>query len=402
MSEHLSLSAKITLPPQLEPVRQMDNPYAPCWCRSGEKWKWCHKDRDKQPKINIGAQLHKLNHEMIKKGYCSHPEAGDTTCGAQIIQSHSIQRNGGLKAISEGGHVISVKAGNNFIEKNHGEIVPSKVGVRSASTFMGFCDQHDNELFKPIELGITLLNEQTALLLSFRAIAMEVFLKKAAIRAVVKIHRNSDNGLSFESQYKIQEHLTFYEHGLKMGLSDSKSWKATYDKIITTATFNSFRYYAIVFSDILPVVASGVFHPEFDFHDIALQKLGRVVTQYEHIAFNLTVLNGKSVAIFGWTHPMDGPALKFAASYCALDKHEKANAAIHLALEQLENVYFKPSWWNNLHSALHKDARKRIKSGGPGMEREANCLTKRDHQYCTADVTEELSNVANLLPLINR
>ena len=30
---------------RLAPVRKMA-PYKPCWCGSGKKWKWCHKDQE--------------------------------------------------------------------------------------------------------------------------------------------------------------------------------------------------------------------------------------------------------------------------------------------------------------------------------------------------------------------
>jgi hypothetical protein len=46
----------------------------PCWCRSGKKYKHCHKDRASQARPNpyeFAAQMQKL----FTEGRCLHPDA---------------------------------------------------------------------------------------------------------------------------------------------------------------------------------------------------------------------------------------------------------------------------------------------------------------------------------------
>jgi hypothetical protein len=66
---------------------------------------------------------------------------------------------------------------------------------------------------------------------------------------------------------------------------------------------------------------------------------------------NLTVLNGRTVLFLGWIGS-GGPAEAFAASYARLPQAEKANTAVRLAIEYIENTYAKPSWWNGLPQEL--------------------------------------------------
>ena len=120
--------------------------------------------------------------ELTKGAYCLHPEASPDTCGTRIIRAHTIQRKGGLAQITENGHVISVKAGFEDIFKNEGQVIPRQISARDASTFTGFCDRHDNEMFKPVEAGRPILNEETIFLLSFRALAYELYTKESALR----------------------------------------------------------------------------------------------------------------------------------------------------------------------------------------------------------------------------
>jgi SEC-C motif len=123
-----------------------------CWCGSGKKWKLCHLGREQQEPVNVYEHMRAMR-DQFGKGRCSHPEAGPDTCGGRVIRSHTIQKHGGLAAIAEDGHVISVRSAFERLRYNEGQIIPAKMGVNRASTFLGFCDRHDSEMFKSVENG---------------------------------------------------------------------------------------------------------------------------------------------------------------------------------------------------------------------------------------------------------
>jgi hypothetical protein len=106
----------------------------PCWCRSGRKWKHCHKDRDKQHRPNINELLNAIGQEQAR-GYCVHPDAGKGTCSGRPTDAHTIQKEGGLRAIAEKRHVISGRKGAFAIARNDGEIIPERDGIRNVSTY---------------------------------------------------------------------------------------------------------------------------------------------------------------------------------------------------------------------------------------------------------------------------
>ena len=157
---HPSLQTRFVPPPDLKPQRTMPR-NAPCWCGSGKKWKKCHRDRESQRPVTPGEQFSRL-HLEFQKGYCSHPQASPANCGQRIIRAHTVQRRGGIAAIAENGHVISAKTGAQDLIRNHGAFVPRRVGVHSASTFMGFCGTHDNSMFQPVETHSVLLTPESA------------------------------------------------------------------------------------------------------------------------------------------------------------------------------------------------------------------------------------------------
>jgi SEC-C motif len=121
-----------SIPPPLTPQERMGR-NDPCWCRSGRKWKHCHLGRDKQPRPNISELLNAIGQDQAR-GYCVHPDAGIGTCSGDPTDAHTIQKEGGLRAIAENGHVISSKKGAFAIARNDGEIIPQRDGIGTAST----------------------------------------------------------------------------------------------------------------------------------------------------------------------------------------------------------------------------------------------------------------------------
>src|ERR1700739_3011510 len=85
-------------PPSLTPQETMGR-NDPCWCRSGRKWKHCHLDRDKQPRPNINELLNGIGQEQARGYSCVHPDAGAATCSGGLTDAHTIQKEGGLRAV---------------------------------------------------------------------------------------------------------------------------------------------------------------------------------------------------------------------------------------------------------------------------------------------------------------
>lgn len=382
---HPSLSAPFLEPQPIRPLETMD-PYKPCWCGSGTKWKWCHKGREKRKRVNVGRLLAALR-EQFSEGYCSHPEASPQSCSQGIVRAHTIQRRGGLAEIAENGHVMSVKSGLDDIFENEGRIEPKLAGVRSASTFNGFCGTHDTALFRPVEVGGATLSAESVFLLTFRAIAYELFTKRAALRGV-STQREMDFGAPFFIQAAMQTHLHWSVEGMKRGLADLERWKTLYDMAYLQNDLSAFSIYAVEFDGVLPVVACGAFHPEVDLDGNQLQILSRGTAEFDHIAFNLTVLNGVSVAAFGWLGPNDGPTAAFVHSFRRLPDTEKSTAVIQLAFEHLENTYLRPSWWDSLPDEWRRFALSKFRSGIglPGAERGQDALAIRPHPFSTMGV----------------
>ena len=360
-------------------------PYVECWCGSRKKWKWCHKHRDRKPAVNIGEQIAKMRREFTK-GFCSHPDASPEACSAKVIRAHTVQRRGGLAAIAEDGHVISPMSAAHDIFKNDRKLVPRRVGIGSASTFMGFCNRHDTAMFRSVESRPTVLTPEACFVLSFRAIAYENFTKQIQLRSS-EILREMDSGFPFEMQVHFQNYIHSYIAGVRRGVSDTRRWKDHYDELFSGRRFEEHCCLAVEFSRKLPVVGCGGFHPEHDFEGNPLQRISRGTSPHEHVTFNLSILNGKSVVLLGHTERPRGPAAAFLRSFDDVPDEKKADSVIRLAFEHIENIYISPTWWRNIEGKTRSDLIRRMGNGLGigGVERQADCLGDDGFTYI-ADV----------------
>ena len=86
-----------------------------------------------------------------------------------IRRSHSIQKNSVLKIISEGNHVYQPQVD---MTHENPKMQMIKIGINKASTFPGFCQDHER-LFEKFEHKGSIDKKEEALLQTFRAICRE-------------------------------------------------------------------------------------------------------------------------------------------------------------------------------------------------------------------------------------
>jgi hypothetical protein len=352
----------------------------------GKEVQFCHFRRERQSPINF-FDLEKQALRQLAQGYCSYPKLAGDECSPGVSGTHTIQRRGGLTAIAEAGHVLGVKASFKAMIEHEGKPPPRRVGVGQASVFPGFCNKHDTATFRPIEGKSVALDRTAAFLFSYRAIAYERFAKEAQLKNLA-IQKDADRGLTLPQQELIQRKLDALEWGVKLGMQDVDGWKADYDARLLSGDLDRFYFHAVKFDRVLPVVACGAFHPDFDLRGEVLQRLARRPFEFEHLALCITAYTDQTVAFFGWIGNSDGPAATFVNSFETLPNDRKADALVRIAFEQMENIYLKQTWWDHLPQADQTALMQRVWSGTPDCPRKPECLVDRGTGYAFASVVQ--------------
>ncbi|WP_433619220.1 hypothetical protein [Paenibacillus cellulositrophicus] len=155
----------------------MFKPYEECFCESGKKFKFCCGNVKKTDERVITIQDYeyrdmekvltkaKRNHNYI----CLYPG-----CEERAISSHSIQKNRFLDKLSSNGHVfqvdINLKSKVAFID------LKEKGTRQDASTFHGFCSEHDSDIFLKIEREDEIFSTpEQFFLFAYRALSQGLF-----------------------------------------------------------------------------------------------------------------------------------------------------------------------------------------------------------------------------------
>lgn len=372
----------------LDAVRVPTDPYSLCWCGSGKKWKFCHKLRESQTKIP-GWEIDKRRAEFFQSGTCLHPAASELTCSSpEAIRSHTVQRGGALRFVAENGHVYSAKKGFRNISKNEGQVDMELEGTKAASTFPGYCNQHDTALFRPAELSDAALDETSGFLLSLRAISYELVAKQGQLKAVGIYQEVMDAGVDFETQVFIQNYLAVHRSGVERGFDNISKAKSQYDDAYLNSNLNDFCLYGITFDEPLPFVAAGAFIPEHDFLGGTINHL--LIADYKSIiAINVTQLGGRTCAVFGWFDSPDSTPSRFVDSFRKLSPDTKPSALLLMCLEYMENVYFTPSWWDGLRLEEREHLNARIKGGMPGEVRSSTAMMVHGSRFFDSKILSE-------------
>lgn len=145
-------------------MKQMQgiDPYEPCLCGSGEKYKFCCYQKVDKVFHNPHESIVYVMKNKKKISSCMH---ADCDCSGKIIKSHSIQNNRILSRLAVNGHVYSIMSDP---DKPMG-IDIKKCGKNDATTSTCFCLYHDTSIFREIELKNYEYTEEQNFLYAYRA-----------------------------------------------------------------------------------------------------------------------------------------------------------------------------------------------------------------------------------------
>lgn len=269
-----------------------------------------------------------------------------TQCSRTIAKAHTVPK-GSLQKIARNGHVYSFIPSIANLSKSDGKLQPQLIGISKASTFTGFCTVHDNNIFSKIEKEPFLASQEQCFLLAYRALAREIYMKKAQFSNLNFLHK-ADRGKSLQQQLAIQDMKRLAEKGSSTGLNDCEYHKTIYDKVFLSGDFSSVCAYVIELKEPPPIMCSGGLFPEQDFYGNQLQNLLDLETR-AHFLSSTSFYGGQGgFIVFAWLSESNTTCRKFIDSLGALPPQRLTDALIRFHFEFAENLHIQPDWWDNL------------------------------------------------------
>lgn len=276
-------------------------------------------------------------------------------CTARPIRSHTLPRASSLTTIAESGHVEGFRIDRLGVDKPSGLRV-ERIGLGRASTFSGFCGPHDRTFFAPLEGRPVHPDAEQALLLFYRSVTRETYMKQGLVKAM-SFEQIAPIVESYKDPYIASEVAILLRNirtGGSRGLQDISQAELQCDGLLANADFSDIAFMAVQLDYPPDVMCSTLFQPDVDFLGSAINLPGAFGhPPCDAIAFNLIADGqGGGLIVFSWLKSGGSSPEHLVRSL--VSSHKPARwpaAAVRVAYEYSENVFWRPSWWAGLPEA---------------------------------------------------
>ncbi|MEJ7593293.1 MAG: hypothetical protein WKF77_17250 [Planctomycetaceae bacterium] len=231
------------------------------------------------------------------------------------------------------------------------------IPVKQASTFPGFCQRHDSEIFRPIDDAPWNGSDQQRFLLAYRALCGEAYAKHTNVEAFMPAAiRNADG--------PVKGVLIRENEAERLGLKECLRDKRAMDTKLLSQDFQC-ESHVVSLGTNFPLRVAGVFVPEFDYDDRALYDLSDYSTPVYRIAVcTLTIEND----VLGIYVALDrSPKLnQYMESLKRVTRDDSRAFFAQACFDNFEHVYFSLAWWNRLRERHRIGIEARFDNSRPG------------------------------------
>lgn len=320
--------------------------YEVCPCGSGKKFKFCCYPRTKGPikyvskaeypdgRINNVANI-SWNESQFEICYGFDQEK----CSEEVINAHSIQDNRILNRIYEDYHVCYLKP----TVKNRGNAAEfEKISHLKASTFFGFCDFHDTEIFEPIEKKEYTGEEIQNFLFAFRAFALEYHNKQRTLRNIQNLFKKSPK------QILNKKIINVY----RVTCLDVEDYKEIYNNFKSNFLMKNFNvlhtsYRQLDFEIQFATCSAFAIYKDINGNEI-INKYRTQDKKTSLVYLNIYPIEGKTNIIFSYQSTDEVVYKEYFNQIENLENLEYMDYLNYIIIEMTENIFFTPSMIKNL------------------------------------------------------
>ncbi|MCK9607465.1 MAG: SEC-C domain-containing protein [Methylomonas sp.] len=316
----------------------------PCWCGSGKKYKKCHIDRVNETPIQEW-EASKLMRNKFARKLCSAPKSLHKECANRIVKAHTVPKSSSLKAFAKDGHVLGLKISLESFQKYGGKLQPELIGINNASTFTGFCQKHDDQLFSCLEKEAFRMTDKQCFMLAFRSFARE-FYTKYSLADSYDLNSSLDKGKPIHRQLEIQELAFLMNVGAEAGVKDGIFHKGKFDRCIANNDYSDVRAVVFKFQEPFPVQVSGSVNPDFDFENKKLQDLSDLEKNPDILSFTSFFDGSNGYIVLSWLQNCHETCKELVMSLINKQKEHVSTYLLQYIFSNFENFFISPDWWS--------------------------------------------------------
>jgi len=367
---------------------------SPCPCGSGKKYKKCCLTKQ-----NNSGKLDKEAHlKALKKSFawkrCLHPDKAKGLCHGDIVQAHTIPRYL-LKLIAVNSEVyVPFSVGDvPYLDKKAS--VLKLQGIGKTTTFTGFCEYHDREVFSPIENHQIELIPEHIFLVMYRAICHEMFTKTSQVKSSEHLKDNLLYPESGGMGNALQGYLESHFYSTCTGLKDIEFTKSEMDKMLISKNYHNLEFAYFKFDQVPALLVSACTNPFMDFigNDIIGTAAYDPDVRLGSLCCSILPISNYGVVLFSWLKGSK-PCEDFIASLLSLEDNEVPTKIILYVFSHFETFAINPLWWDGLDEAVRSRlVGKLVNAANPFTPIDFKCLTESLPDIVTWKVTHRYKQV---------
>ena len=267
---------------------------------------------------------------------CNTPGCGNSC----INRSHTIQRKNVLeRLVCEKNRVICIKP--DLFSKD----VLKEVGWKDASTFPGFCEDCETQVFQKSERRDSILTLETAMPLIWRAGLFTRYRRAQELRAraVTVSSKRLCNLVKLSGQHLL---LLLHVALLKQNMCKYRRCRAAPD-MLASDLFEGTREhrYAVWEIEEPPFAGGGSFQVMVDINGNPVCDSSQYTAMPDNITFTTARFDGTSYLIFAWNNG-SSVADKLVKDLMKLDADVQSDYILQIVFGSSDALYISPSWWN--------------------------------------------------------
>jgi hypothetical protein len=232
--------------------------------------------------IKRQEQIDAIIDKCRNKAYKKNKNCFATNCNNKAINSHIIWKKGIIQELAPNSHLYKIDTKG--LNSRNKDLKFRRTGLNKILSFPGFCNKHDNNIFKEIEKDNTDYTKlRSQILVTLRGILAEIRYKEENI--------DWFNCLLNENIFTSEKQILFFQSQVHMtghGINDLKFYLDELNKEYYESK-GRFIFHTCVISKV-PVVASGIFQVD------SFEKMHRDNLTYKN--WKETPLNNIIVTLF--------------------------------------------------------------------------------------------------------
>ncbi|MBI3408743.1 MAG: hypothetical protein HY040_10340 [Planctomycetes bacterium] len=252
---------------------------------------------------------------------------GVEDCAGNPIRSHTLSESWLRRLADDGGHVLQFVLAVEDAGKRPVGFKPKVVGVGEATTFPGFCQEHDDSLFACVEKEAFVASPRQLACLVYRSVCQEICVKHQMLKC--NLPANSPDFFAEKATGQFRLFLELMKRKLRI------------EEMLRLDKY-ALESYVVEFERTPTFLVATTFLPYVTFTGRELERRMDWVT--------LTILPGSKggFVVFSWdkASPKNGSLL--LKSLKALPNQLVTSGILHLALEVSENLVVSQKWWDSL------------------------------------------------------